>query len=197
MIINPNELLNTSDKIVEKPFKYGFIGAVSAAILILLDYSTFVNMKEFGSYFLPIIYIVFAFSSALIIWGIFFYTYAWLAEVSKARAEKKRKSTKYKLVSQMLLENLDRLSDGSKRLMCEYVVKPSGRFLSPELTDEYPEFHALLDANLINIENRETATYTPRRALTPGTHCRVNYALYAHLKETDPDFDRFKAKYHS
>lgn len=194
MITNPKEWVEVSDNIVAKPFKYGFLGAVSAAILLLMNYFSLVNLREFGFYFLPVIHIIFALSTALIIWGICFYTYALISKGVKTRADKKAKSKNHQVTAQKLLENLDRLSDASKRLMCEYIQKPSGRFLSPD-RNNYGEFHTLLRANLVNIEDDANVTYNARRGLTSGTHCRVNYALYSYLKETDPDFAKFIAKY--
>lgn len=196
MITNPKEILEVSDKIVAKPFKYGFIGAVSSVILLFMHHLSFVKIQEFGLYFLSAIYIALAFSLALIIWGVFFSIHGWWARRRQIKASEKSQADSDKARALLLLENLDRLSGDAKMLICDYIEEPSGRLLSPSGRD-YAAFNALKRAHIIELENPNVTIFTASGQLKPGTYCCVDRALYSHLKATDPDFRKFKAKYQS
>lgn len=195
MITSPKEWIEVSDNIVAKPFKYGFLGAVSAAILLLMNHFSLVNLQEFGFYFLPVIYIVFAFSSALIIWGVSFTLFLTIRGCLAKVAEKQRKIHNDQIILQTLLENLARLDQEPKLLLLEYMQQPSGRFRAPDMANGYDEFYKLYEENLVNTETRLSKGSLAWNGIRAGEHCRVNWILYNHFVKKDPQFHSYVDKY--
>lgn len=191
MVTNPNEWLKFSDNVIAKPFKYGFIGAVSSALLLLMNHYKYVNINDFGFYFLPAIYIVFVFSAALIFWGATLAVFLIIKITINKRIETNKNIQNNKLIIKTLFENLDRTSREAKLLFLQYLKMPSGRFIVPDMRNGHQFFSELYRASLVNPEYGHVRITGPYA----GEHCRVNHLLYHYLKETDPEFHDFTAKY--
>lgn len=182
MSTNPNEWKKFFESLLSTPLISGVCLYILSITVETLHNKGSINAADIGTWVLPLIRILGVLSFFLIFLGIICFVADLLKKVFLWGMTEWGRRSQHKREITRLTENVNRLSPIAKAMLQSYMQQPSGRFLTPEWSDELDD---LITSDLIDGEDTgETGygIYTINSSFA-GKHYRVNPLYYEHIKK--------------
>lgn len=174
MSASPKDWLDSFDRVITKPGRYGVFGLGIASVVYAAIYYEWIDSTLFEGKIKSYVGFAIAVSISLTIYGLLFLIWKFVGWIINLINE----WCKRRLESEKLLENIRIIGDSSLVMLLLYLKQPSGRFQAP---GRMTAFDQLITYDLIEEDyDHFKLVYTD---YSRGTPFRVNPLLYKHREK--------------